>query len=123
MSVDVISEVLIHQPRERVAAFACDPDNATAWYENIKVVEWETPRPVVVGSRVAFQAAFLGRRLSYTYQVTEMVPGRLFVMRTAQGPFPMETTYQWQDAGEGVTRMLLLRARMLRNLLTSKGTS
>ncbi len=107
MKVDVSSQVLIEQPREVVAAYACDPDHATAWYVNIKVVEWETPRPVGVGSRISFQAAFLGRRLSYTYQVSEMVPGRLFVMRTEQGPFPMETSYQWQDAGEGATRMTL----------------
>ena len=102
-----MTEIEIRRPRDEVAAFAADPDNATAWYENIKSVEWETERPVVVGSRVRFVARFLGRTLAYTYEVREIDPGRRFVMSTAQGPFPMETTYEWEDAGEGATRMTL----------------
>ena len=90
-----------------MAAFAIDPANATAWYENIKAIEWKSDPPVAVGSRIAFVAEFLGRRLTYTYEVTELVPGERFVMRTAEGPFPMETTYLWRDAPGGGTRMTL----------------
>ncbi len=107
MGVDVITEIEIDRPRAEVAAFASDPDNATAWYANIKGVEWKTPRPVGVGSRIAFEAQFLGRRLRYTYEVTTMVPDERFVMRTAEGPFPMETTYSWQNSSGGGTRMTL----------------
>jgi Polyketide cyclase / dehydrase and lipid transport len=106
MGVDVVSEI-IARPRAAVAAYAADPDNATAWYVNIKSVEWQTPRPVAVGTRLAFVAQFLGRRLAYTYEVIDHVPGERFVMRTAQGPFPMETTYTWQDAADGATGMTL----------------
>ncbi len=99
--VDVLSEIEIARGREEVAAYAVDPDNATAWYRNIKAVDWESPRPLAVGSRIAFLAQFLGRRLAYTYEVREWVAGERFVMSTAQGPFPMEATYTWQDsAGE-----------------------
>jgi uncharacterized protein YndB with AHSA1/START domain len=105
--VDVVTEIEIERPRAEVAAYAADPANATAWYENIKNVDWpEAERPLTVGSRMTFTAEFLGRRLSYTYEVREYEPGRRLVMSTAEGPFPMETTYTWDDAGGG-TRMTL----------------
>jgi uncharacterized membrane protein len=107
VAVDVLTEIDIERPRDEVFAFAADPGNATAWYKNIKAVEWETPPPAVVGSKVRFRAQFLGRTLDYTYEVQEIEPGRRFVMATAQGPFPMETTYTWDDTAEGSTRMSL----------------
>jgi len=107
MVVDVLTAIDIRRPRDDVAAYAADPDHTTEWYANIKTVERETPPPLTVGSRMRFVATFLGRRLAYTYEVVEYVPGERFVMRTAQGSFPMETTYTWQDAGEGVTRMTM----------------
>ena len=107
VAVDVTSEIEISRPRAEVSAYAADPDNATAWYENIKSVDWRTPRPLAVGSRIAFVASFLGRRLEYTYEVREHAPGERFVMSTAEGPFPMETTYAWRDAAGGGTVMSL----------------
>jgi hypothetical protein len=79
----------------------------TSWYANIEAVEWKSPKPVVVGSKIAFVARFLGSRLAYTYEIREFVPGSLFVMSTDEGPFPMETTYTWQDTSSGGTRMTL----------------
>ncbi|MGH9011596.1 MAG: SRPBCC family protein [Acidimicrobiia bacterium] len=105
--VDVSTQIEIGRPRADVATYASDPDNATAWYVKIKSVEWKTPKPLQVGSRLAFVAQFLGRTLEYTYEVKEMVPGERFVMATAQGPFPMETTYIWEDTPSGGTRMTL----------------
>jgi hypothetical protein len=107
MSVDVETVIEIARPRAEVAAYACDPDNATAWYRNIRRVEWETSPPVAVGSRIAFEAEFLGRRLVYTYQVRELQPGERMVMSTSDGPFAMETTYSFRDGGQGLTEMRL----------------
>ena len=107
MAVDIQTWTAINRPRGEVAEYPSDPDNATAWYENIRAVEWKTPKPVAVGSRVAFVARFLGRRLAYTYEVREMVPGERLVMSTAEGYFPMETTYTWEVTSSGGTRMTL----------------
>jgi uncharacterized protein YndB with AHSA1/START domain len=107
MPVDVVTSIEISRPRAEVAAFAGDPSNATAWYQNIKSVEWETAPAVEVGSRVAFVAQFLGRRLAYTYELLDVVPDERLVMSTAQGPFPMTTTYLWEDTPGGGTRMTL----------------
>src|SRR5262249_56709788 len=81
--------------------------NAPEWYTNIESIKWLTEPPVAVGSRMDFVAHFLGRRLAYTYEVVEMVPQQRLVMRTAQGPFPMETSYEWSPSGDGSTRMSL----------------
>lgn len=107
MTVDVLTEISIGRPIDVVATYAADPANAPAWYVNIESVEWETPPPAGVGSKVAFVARFLGRRLAYTYEFVELVPNERLVMRTAQGPFPMETTYTWSEPAEGTTRMTL----------------
>lgn len=90
-----------------MSAYAADPSNAPAWYVNIESAQWKTPPPLRTGAQIAFGAHFLGRRLEYTYQVTEFIPGERLVMRTAQGPFPMETTYTWVPVGDGATRMTL----------------
>lgn len=109
MAVDVTTEIVIGRPCDEVATYAGDPSNAPRWYANIASVRWQTPPPVGVGSRLDFVARFLGRTLAYTYEVLEHGPHRM-VMRTAQGPFPMETTYTWQPEGSSSTRMTLRNA-------------
>lgn len=107
MSVDVGTETVIGRPVDVVADYAADPSNAPEWYENIDRADWKTEPPLQVGSRVAFTARFLGRTIAYTYEIVELVPGERLVMRTHEGPFPMETTYTWKPESNGSTRMTL----------------
>ena len=107
MAVDVLTETVIDRPVPEVSAYVLDPSHAPEWYANIDEVRWETEPPVAVGSRMAFVARFLGRRLAYTYEVVELTPGKGMVMRTAEGPFPMETTYTFSTDGADRTRMTL----------------
>lgn len=106
MNVDVRAETGIARAPAEVATFAGDPSHAPTWYRNIVSVEWKTPPPLAIGSRIAFVARFLGRTMAYTYKVVALVPGERLVMRTAEGPFPMETTHTWEPDGSG-THMTL----------------
>jgi uncharacterized protein YndB with AHSA1/START domain len=67
----------------------------------------EVPKPLKVGSQVAFQAEFMGQKLEYTYEITEYVPGERLVMSAASAPFPMETSYNFSDTASGGTKMEL----------------
>ncbi|MHC0432777.1 SRPBCC family protein [Streptomyces sp. O3] len=107
MPVDVVTEIEIERPCPEVAEYAGDPSHAPQWYANIESVRWRTEPPLRVGSKLAFVAHFLGRQLNYTYEVVELVPGQRLVMRTAEGPFPMETTYIWEPVNAARTRMTL----------------
>jgi len=105
--VDVLTEINIKRPITVVSEYAMNPDHAPEWYVNIHSSEWKTTKPITIGSQIAFKAKFLGRELAYIYEIKEYEPGKKLVMRTAQGPFPMETTYTFQSLDENLTRMTL----------------
>lgn len=107
MSVDVVTEIIIRRPREQVASYASNPNNAPQWHVNIKSVDWKSAPPLRVGSRLAFVAQFLGRQLTYSYEIVELLPSERLVMRTSEGPFAMETSYTWETITDGSTRMIL----------------
>ena len=106
-SVDITTAIDIGRPRDLVAGYVSDPDHAPDWYANIQRVMWETEKPLTVGTRLAFVARFLGRTLSYTYEVTDFRPNERLVMATTEGPVPMETTYAWSDLSGQWTHMTL----------------
>lgn len=105
--VDVLTQIRINCPRNKVAEYVTNPDNAPEWYVNIESAEWKTSRPLTSGSRIAFIASFLGKKLSYTYEIVELMHEVKMVMRTSDGPFPMETTYQWESIRANSTLMTL----------------
>jgi hypothetical protein len=105
--IDVVTEIVIERPREAVAAFTADPGNATVWYANIRSAEWLTPPPMSVGTRILFRARFMGRALAYAYEVKQWVPGERLVMFTSEGPFPMETSYEWISLSPNTAKMRL----------------
>lgn len=107
--VDVLTEIQINRPLDVVSAYASNPDNAPAWYENINYAHRlpaGTTTPLEVGSLIRFKAAFLGKTLSYTYIIYERSFTKL-AMKTNEGPFPMETIYEWKKIDDQTTQMTL----------------
>lgn len=106
MGVDVTRALVIRRPRGQVFAYAADPRHAPRWYSRIEKVDWRGGEVVGEGDEAAFIARFLGREIAYTYRVVELAPPERLTMRTAEGPFPMETQYTFEDVPEG-TRMAI----------------
>jgi uncharacterized membrane protein len=104
MPVDVTATATIDRPREEVAAYLRDPANDTAWIGGVRNARLLTPGPVAVGSRVERVAGFLGRRIHYVNEVTELTGDRL-VMRSVRSPFPMRVTYGHRQASDGATEV------------------
>ncbi|MHA7155619.1 SRPBCC family protein [Arthrobacter sp. TMN-50] len=105
-AIDNFVSEIIRRPFDVVERYTPDLSHAPDWYANIDDVEWKTPPPLGVGTQAAFVARFLGRELRYTYAVVEYTP-RSLVMRTAEGPFPMETSYRYESLADGATQVTL----------------
>ena len=105
--VSVLTQTKIARSPAEVAAFAADPDRAPMWCGRIVAVGWETPKPLAVGSRLAFETRIMGRTRSQVYEVTVHSPPHKLVMRTRESGFPAETTYTWHETRDGQTRMTL----------------
>ncbi|WP_310964709.1 SRPBCC family protein [Nocardioides terrisoli] len=74
MNVDVEFHAVIEFAVDEVASCAGDPTKAPEWYANIHSVKWRTTPLVKFGSQMDFEAVFLDRRLSYTYEVVDFEP-------------------------------------------------
>ena len=53
------------------------------------------------GTRVARVAKFLGRRFEYVNEIIEYEEGARLRMKSVAGPFPMEISYEFEDAEDG----------------------
>jgi hypothetical protein len=93
--IGVSTVIDIARPGDEVAAYVSDPDNAPSWHANIERVAWQTGKPLATGTRIDFVGSLLGSDSLHTYEVIDFVPDERLVMATAEGPFPVETTYRW----------------------------
>ena len=85
--VDVTVTAEVAAPPERVARIMFDPTRDAEWIGGARRAEQLTPGPYGVGTRVRREGAFMGRRFSWTTEVTEFAPDRLVRMKHVAGPF------------------------------------
>jgi uncharacterized membrane protein len=104
MAVDIIASGTIVRPRDEVAAYLRDPANDTSWIGGLRSARLLTSGPVAVGSQVERVASFLGRRIEYVNEITELTGDRL-AMRSVRSPFPMRVTYGHRQASDGATEV------------------
>ena len=95
---DVTSTIVIAVPRERVAAFAMNPDNFNKFMEGVKTVELAKAEPMEVGSKFAlvFDAGG-GKSKSINHSALLYEPGYAMRLRHLDGTFPTEDTYVFED--------------------------
>ena len=99
--MDVTAEVLIQRNREEVARYAINPENDPVWIGGIVEATLLGDPPLRNGSQVQRVAKFLGRRIEYVLEVTELEPEGRLRMKSVKGPFPMDVNYQFQERDGG----------------------
>ncbi|HWC40835.1 MAG TPA: SRPBCC family protein [Actinomycetota bacterium] len=104
MPVDVTATATIDRPHQEVVAYLRDPANDTSWIGGLRSARLLTPGPVAVGSQVERVASFLGRRVDYVNEITELTGERL-AMRSVRSPFPMRVTYGHRPASDDATEV------------------
>jgi hypothetical protein len=100
MAVDIRPTVLVHRPRDQVAAFMFDPQHDLSWTGGITSSKPARPGRLEQGSTVERTARFLGRTFTYGYVVTRHEPDRLVELRVDR-PFPMIVRYELEDVPDG----------------------
>ena len=116
MSTDLTVDIAIDAARDRVAAYALDYTNDPEWIGAIREARLVTDPPFGVGAQVERIGTFLGKRIEYVNEVTELdldmnnagpttEPDRRLVMRSVKAPFPMTVTYEFMDEPGRGTRM------------------
>jgi len=104
VAIDTRAVIDVARPRQQVAAYLRDPGNDPRWIGGLRSARLLTGPPVDVGSRVERVASFLGRRIEYVNEITELTGTRL-AMRSVRSPFPMRVTYGFDDTGNDATQV------------------
>jgi hypothetical protein len=104
--INVSSHIEIRRAREQVGDYAMNLDNARKWHGNLRSLEWITPPPLAVHSRIRVVTDLFGQCLNATYEIVSLSPAERLVMR-ADRPFPIEMRYILESITPARTRVTI----------------
>jgi carbon monoxide dehydrogenase subunit G len=100
------SSIEINRPIEEVITFVDDNNNDPMWQTSVLESEKVSNGPVGVGTIYHVKEKFLGRVIEQDWEVTARnEDGSAWAARSKAGPFPMETTMQFEASENGGTRV------------------
>ncbi len=107
----VIEETaVIARPVMEVFDFLMLAENLPRWDSSMLECVQVGSGPVTVGTRYRGASKILGRRIEWTTEVTEFVPGLRAVSRSVEGPLTFTLSYELSPAPAGTTLRYRLAA-------------
>ena len=107
----VIDEtVVIARPAEEVFDFLALAEYLPRWDSSVLECVQVGSGPVTVGTRYRGASRIVGRRIEWTTEVTEFVPGMRMTSRSVEGPLTFTVSYEVSSCPAGTTLRYRLAA-------------
>jgi len=107
----VIDEtVVIARPAEEVFDFLALAEYLPRWDSSVLECVQVGSGPVTVGTRYRGASRIVGRRIEWTTEVTEFVPGVRVTSRSVEGPLTFTVSYEVSSCPAGTTLRYRLAA-------------
>ncbi len=105
--ISIRNEIVINKPILEVSNYASDPTNSIKWCKRIISVQWKTPKPIQLNSKISYKSKFMGGLISYTYEVVFFQENKKLMVKIKEGVLPLSTTFHWNSIDENSTIMTI----------------
>src|SRR5919205_769589 len=99
--------VEIAKPVHEVWEYLTDPENVPEWQTSAVSSHQLSDGPIGVGTHLADERRFLGRRARSEVEVTEFEPERLFTLHGISGPVRFTVRHRLEERGGGLRRRMV----------------
>ena len=106
----------IDQPGDRVFDYVSTPENDPTWVPASLRHEMLSPAPMRVGSITEEDVWFLGRRMLYTWEITQYEPPTALALRSISGPIPATIRVLLESLDGARTKVILVGEVQLRGV-------